>query len=260
MTVAQSRFFPDLVARYPRAPSIALCRVPELELLSAVTLQPPVLDHCCGDGWIAGQAFPGRVLDAGVDISRPALAQAAAAGRYRHTEWGDAGRELPFGTASFRTVFNNSGIEHIPDLDRAIAEIARVLAPGGRLHINVLNRRYFERWPLSPESLQAYRTFQPFLHALDEEEWSAVLTRHGFEPPSFADYFAPDVSRILAELDYAYSAHYLGHAWSLRVVRDRVTPGSVLRRRIVESLGPLSWEALPRSGSGFLITAVRRAA
>ena len=62
MTLAQSRFFPDLVARYPRAPSIALCRVPELELLSAVTLQPPVLDHCCGDGWIAGQAFPGREI------------------------------------------------------------------------------------------------------------------------------------------------------------------------------------------------------
>jgi SAM-dependent methyltransferase len=40
---------------------------------------------------------------------------------------------LPFDDASFDLVFGHAVLHHLPDLDRAFAEFARVLRPGGRL-------------------------------------------------------------------------------------------------------------------------------
>jgi SAM-dependent methyltransferase len=45
---------------------------------------------------------------------------------------GDA-QELPYGDSSFDCVFAGWVLYHMPDLERAIAECARVLRPGGRL-------------------------------------------------------------------------------------------------------------------------------
>jgi ubiquinone/menaquinone biosynthesis C-methylase UbiE len=42
-------------------------------------------------------------------------------------------QELPFGTEEFDVVLAAWMLYHVPDLDRALAEIARVLRPGGRL-------------------------------------------------------------------------------------------------------------------------------
>ena len=41
--------------------------------------------------------------------------------------------ELPLTSASFDLVTTGYGLRNVPDLDRAIDEIARVLKPGGRL-------------------------------------------------------------------------------------------------------------------------------
>src|SRR5207248_9872562 len=40
---------------------------------------------------------------------------------------------LPFGAASFDLVLGHAVLHHIPDLARAFAEFARVLAPGGTM-------------------------------------------------------------------------------------------------------------------------------
>src|SRR5262249_6411603 len=42
-------------------------------------------------------------------------------------------QSLPFGDASFDTAVAAWMLYHVPDLDRGIAELARVLEPGGRL-------------------------------------------------------------------------------------------------------------------------------
>lgn len=54
---------------------------------------------------------------------------------------GDAGR-LPFADASFDRVICSEVLEHLPDVDAALAEIDRVLKPGGRFALSV--PRY---WP-----------------------------------------------------------------------------------------------------------------
>ena len=58
---------------------------------------------------------------------------------------GDA-EALPFPDASFDRVSSNGVLHHTPDMQRALAEIARVLRPGGRATVLVYNRRSLHYW------------------------------------------------------------------------------------------------------------------
>jgi SAM-dependent methyltransferase len=257
--IRDSAYWEPLLARYARSPSIALCRVPELELFSALELSGAVLDHCCGDGYIVAQAFPGRTLAAGVDLNEAALAAARQRGNYLRLERADAGSALPFASASFGTVLNNSGIEHIADLERAVAEVARVLEPGGRFHFNVLNSRYFDWWPNGAAAAADYRQFQPFHHALDERAWAEVLSGAGFSAVSFRDYFPRATAQRLAEYDYKFSAFYLRRRVRPDVLAATIVPVGLLRSRWRHTFGALQWEASAGEGAGFLVSATRSA-
>jgi SAM-dependent methyltransferase len=69
----------------------------------------------------------------GVDISRTALAEAEAAGGPIEYREGDA-LHLPYPDASFDIVVLFDLLEHVPDVGAAVAEVARVLRPGGLFH------------------------------------------------------------------------------------------------------------------------------
>jgi SAM-dependent methyltransferase len=90
-----------------------------------------VLDVGCGEGQVARIAA-GIGLDVvGID---PAWAQVSVAttrsAGERYVQGGAAA--LPFAVASFDAAIACLVFEHIVDLDHAVAEVARVLRPGGR--------------------------------------------------------------------------------------------------------------------------------
>lgn len=257
-TLKGSKFFEPLLQHYsPKSPSLALGRIPELELFSQIKLEHPVLDHCCGDGFIAATAFPKTIIDTGVDISDKQLNSAKRRNNYKQLIKADAGVTLPFLDREFATVINNSGIEHIPDLEVTIAEISRVLKIDGKLYLNVMNSRYFDRWPLEPETAKEYRSFQPFYHALDERGWRDVLERHKFKEVTFTDYLPESTSKILASLDYRYSAHYFRKRILLPLILERCLPAPWLVKRWRTMFANLLWKAAPGTGSGFLICATK---
>jgi demethylmenaquinone methyltransferase/2-methoxy-6-polyprenyl-1,4-benzoquinol methylase len=91
-----------------------------------------VLDACCGTGdlALAAERAGGKVT--GADFSERMLARAR--GKSQSVEWVLADvTELPYPDGSFEAVTVGFGIRNIPDLERGVAELARVLAPGGRI-------------------------------------------------------------------------------------------------------------------------------
>jgi len=100
-----------------------------------------VLDDGCGIGTyvaklgeLADQVFGldyelERVAEAARRLERPLLVCAA-------------GEQLPFPEASFDLVLSNEVIEHVRDDRAAVAEMVRVLRPGGRAVIFCPNRWY----------------------------------------------------------------------------------------------------------------------
>jgi ubiquinone/menaquinone biosynthesis C-methylase UbiE len=102
--------------------------------------QRRVLDIGCGTGQLArrvSEAFP-RARVVGCDFSRGMLAHAAA--RTRSVRWvqGDAGR-LPFADRVFDAVVSTEAFHWFPDQAAALGEFFRVLRPGGRLLLALVN-------------------------------------------------------------------------------------------------------------------------
>ena len=92
-----------------------------------------VLDVACGTG-VAARAAADRVGDSGSVVGldlNPAMLEIAARTR-GDIEWreGDVS-ELPFGEESFDAVLCQSAVFFFPDVDRAFAEMARVVRRGG---------------------------------------------------------------------------------------------------------------------------------
>ena len=98
-----------------------------------------VLDACCGSGdhAIAGEREGGHVT--GLDFS-PAMLERA---RRKSTtiEWVEGDMlALPFEDASFEAATVGFGVRNFVDLERGVAELRRVLRPGGRLAILEITR------------------------------------------------------------------------------------------------------------------------
>ena len=125
------------------APHRAILRAVECRLMSAVDRRGSVLDIGCGDGHFASIAYDSPV-DVGIDLQQSELVEASERPDvYRHVARADAS-SLCFAEDSFDTVLSNCAIEHMPDLDAVISEVARVLRPGGTFATTLPSEHFAE--------------------------------------------------------------------------------------------------------------------
>ena len=95
-----------------------------------------VLDLGCRDGALTEAYAAGNDV-VGVDADKEALAEAARRGIDTH--WADLDQPLEFGDATFDVAVAGELLEHLRDPRRVVAEIHRVLKPGGTFVASVPN-------------------------------------------------------------------------------------------------------------------------
>jgi SAM-dependent methyltransferase len=256
-TVSQSRFWNDLWRLYAKAPSIAFCRVPELEFARRLDIsQGKTLDHCCGDGKFSQMAWQGASFSVGCDFDAIAIANAKKRNLYGRLDVCDVSERLPYADGEFDTIFNNSAIEHVLKVDNALSEVARVLKVGGTFAFNVLNHRYFEWWQLGDEVKTAYQAWQPFYHAWNSEQWRTHLANVGLRVVSVEGYFDQHASQELALLDSEFSGQALANRPS-KLVSDYHRWGRLSRLYWKYRLSNIAWQTEPEGGAGYFIKAVK---
>jgi SAM-dependent methyltransferase len=199
------RLLGDLLRENPFQPATGWWRSIELaEVVRHGLPRGAGLDLGCGDGKLMRillDAAPGARSLVGVDVDPMETRDAAASGVYQrvHTV---PGHRIPEADASFDFVFSNSVLEHIPEIEPVIAEVARVLRPGGAFLFTVPGAQFHDclAGPLLPSDRGRY------LQSVDrrcahrrywgEAEWRACLERHGMDLARSVAYLSqPEVRR-----------------------------------------------------------------
>ena len=188
----------EFVARYPAQPATAFWRGIEIDVLAKAGIPDGLgLDLGCGDGILTEILFDriGRTPTlVGID---PDPLETEAAKNYKfyariHTAGGAA---IPEPDCTFDYAISNSVLEHIPDLEPVIAELHRVLKPGGKFFFTVPCPGFHENLSGSviPSVSRARyladldRRLAHF-HYLSEADWHALCNRNGLQLLSTSGY------------------------------------------------------------------------
>jgi len=155
---------------------------PKAALWNAVVAAAPrrVLEVGGGDGWLAARVQEELGAEVTMLDQSPRMVELAAQRGVRALV-GDV-QALPFDDGSFDTVLACWMLYHVTEVDRGLAEIARVLEPGGLLIANTNSRRHCAELFELIEYPQSFRD-----NVFTAENGEATLARH------FADVSRRDV-------------------------------------------------------------------
>ena len=164
--------------------------VPLLRRLGGIVESGQVLEVGCGRGvglpLLLTQFKALQVI--GIDIDPEQVRRAKNGLRDRYKERIDlhvaSVERLPFSDARFDAVFDFGILHHVPAWQSAVAEIARVLKPGGTFFFEEVTSAALERW--------SYRTAftHPKENRFDEIQFLDVLRTQKLRP-------GPEIRRVM---------------------------------------------------------------
>ncbi len=158
-----------------------------------------VLDAGCGVGSIAldlaPKTLPGRIVGIDIDTGQIETARGSAAERELHNvEFETASvYELPFADASFDIVYSVAVLQHVGKPIRALAEMRRVLRPGGLAAVTDDDHSTTVISPDRGELAEAFRL------------WQRVIIHGGGDP-----YYSRHLRSLMLEAGFART-HGVAH-------------------------------------------------
>jgi SAM-dependent methyltransferase len=222
----------------------SLVRAVEARFYEQIELPRPVLDVGCGDGHFATVTFD-QPLNVGIDPWVGPVHLAARSGGYGSVVLGDGGK-MPFPDNSFASAVSNSVLEHIPHVEKVLAETSRVLQPGGKFVFCVPNHNFLPSLSISNALDKiglrpignAYRRFfnriSRHQHCDSPDVWQSRLEHTGFRLERWWHYFPPRALHVVEWGHYfglpSLINHFLFHRWILAPTRWNLA----LTRRIVQ--------------------------
>ncbi len=267
-------------------PATVLWRIFEIEaVLRHVDFDGRVLDLGCGDGTLSAVIFGGRRRCTLLGLEPDPIDAEAARGSGIYASVHCApGDSIPEPDQSVDLVFSNSVLEHIPDLEPVLAEVARVTRPGGRFVFTVPSEQFHAclsgkgllplLWKMRGRSieqsidqrLQHHRYWSP-------DEWIRALRPLGFSSFAIHRYLpaaAVEAWERLSNLTGGLAFELFGGKTQTRRLQRRLglglldsgTPagltrailGALLSKHLAESQGA------PGQGSGGLLVIAARPA
>lgn len=165
--------------------------IPSLLDAAEVSGKMSILDVGCGPGYVSAAAAERGAIPTGLDFSAEMIAIGKKMFPRIEFRQGDA-QDLPFANASFDRVIANFSLLHLADPERACAEAARVLKPGGRFGFTTwakISENPFVK--LVDDAIQAHANLDvdlppgpPFYLFENESEFRKALERAGFDGAS----------------------------------------------------------------------------
>jgi SAM-dependent methyltransferase len=158
-----------------------LWRAQEFSLINSVRadLLEPIADFGCGDGSFSRALF--KELTYGIDNDPSALNAAKKTGLYSSLIR-SRNNAIPLADGVLGSIFANSVLEHLSDLDAQIAEFHRILKPNGVLLITVPTlgfKRHLHEYFGEDESIKVNEQYCHY-NLFEVEEWMARFERAGF--------------------------------------------------------------------------------
>lgn len=159
---ARERFFPGLIGFFVNPNFIVRRKLAQAIARHSGKFHGRVLDFGCGSKPYR-RLFEHAESYVGVDIEQSGHDHASS-----DIDIFYDGTTLPFGDASFDAAVSFETFEHVPDIDRMLGELARVITPGGLLLVS------------TPFAFPEHET--PFdFRRLTRFGWTRLIEAHGFE-------------------------------------------------------------------------------
>lgn len=157
-----------------------------------------ILDVGCGGGYLSEEFAKAGFAVTGLDPVRKSVQAAGDHARQSALDiryLAGEGEDLPFRTASFDAVLCCDVLEHVTDYRRVVAEIARMLKPGGLFFFETVNRnvlswlfmiKFLQDWKYTAvmdRDLHAWRSF------IKPRELREALAAAGFDLADMRGWF-----------------------------------------------------------------------
>lgn len=170
---------------------LAIERYWECDIQSAQEFRRPILDIGCGEGIFAWGLVEDNI-DVGIEPNGRELERAKEIGLYDELIecYGD---NIPKPDGEFKTIFSNSVLEHIPDLEPVLKEANRLLASDGVVYLTLPTDK-FDHYSWGHQMLSSlglkklaaryrvfFNDFWNHYHYYSREDWQSIFDRCGFK-------------------------------------------------------------------------------